>query len=294
MNILDFYSQPDEKIEPDKKTESRKVAQQKQPLRKVLLAVFFVLLILVILLCVGLFATKKLVKSPNPPSLPQNSQITQSVSEQVQSVAPVVSSQEPSAPPPAPPPPEIPRNEWYMTLVNSDNPLPDGFDTKTALLGAGYHFDERAVDALNNLFAAAQADGIKLNLVSGFRSFERQKALYDNALANLKRNGKTAEEAEAEASFTVQKPGETEHNLGLAADILALNFQQKIATFDETPEFKWLLENAAKYGFILRYPKDKTDITGTEYKPWHYRYVGEEQAKLITESGLCLEEYLAQ
>ncbi|MEG0486145.1 MAG: D-alanyl-D-alanine carboxypeptidase family protein, partial [Oscillospiraceae bacterium] len=273
-----------EKIEPEK------MPPQKQPLRKVLLAIFFVLVALVVLLCIGLFATKKPAESPKSPSLPQSSQITQSVSEPVQSVAPVVSSQEP----PAPQLPEIPRNEWYMKLVNSDNPLPDGFDTKTAPLGAGYHFDERAVEALNNLLDAAQADGVKLKLVSGFRSFERQKVLYNNALATLKRNGKTAEEAEAEASFTVQKPGETEHNLGLAADILAFNFQQKIAAFDETPEFKWLLENAAKYGFILRYPKDKTDITGTEYKPWHYRYVGEEQAKLITESGLCLEEYLAQ
>ncbi|MEG0305815.1 MAG: D-alanyl-D-alanine carboxypeptidase family protein, partial [Oscillospiraceae bacterium] len=223
MDILDFYSQPDEKIEPEK------MPPQKQPLRKVLLAIFFVLVALVVLLCIGLFATKKPAESPKSPSLPQSSQITQSVSEPV----PVVSSQEP----PAPQLPEIPRNEWYMKLVNSDNPLPDGFDTKTAPLGAGYHFDERAVEALNNLLDAAQADGVKLKLVSGFRSFERQKVLYNNALATLKRNGKTAEEAEAEASFTVQKPGETEHNLGLAADILAFNFQQKIAAFDETPEF---------------------------------------------------------
>ena len=88
------------------------------------------------------------------------------------------------------------------------------------------------------------------------------------------------------------RPGTSEHQLGLALDIVDLDYQQLDTRQEETPEQKWLMENSWKYGFILRYPTDKSNITGIIYEPWHYRYVGKEAAKVIHEKGICLEEYL--
>lgn len=275
-------------MQPDEEEINEIPPKKNPPPNKPLLIILCVFIGLAILLCAGIIFLKKQPQKPNSSTSVNASQSTNVVSQPL-----VIASSQPVPTPEPPPAPVIPKEEWYMALVNSDTPLPDGFDPATSPLGAGYHFDERAIDSLKSLLAAAEAENVKLKLVSGYRSFARQKTLYNAELTALKRAGKTNEEAEQEAQFTVQKDGESEHNLGLAADILAQNFQRKVAEFEETLEFKWLTENAAKYGFILRYPKDKTDITGVEYKPWHFRYVGEEQARLITDSGLCLEEYLA-
>ncbi|MBP3292640.1 MAG: M15 family metallopeptidase, partial [Clostridia bacterium] len=104
--------------------------------------------------------------------------------------------------------------------------------------------------------------------------------------------GYSQEEAEAEAGKWVAIPGTSEHQTGLAVDIVALSYQLLDRGQEDTAEQKWLMENSYKYGYILRYPTDKSDITGIYYEPWHYRYVGKDVAKELYESGLCLEEYL--
>ena len=117
---------------------------------------------------------------------------------------------------------------------------------------------------------------MNLKLVAGYRTYDRQKASYDGGVSNA-------------------APGTTEHNLGFSADIMSTTEQSyDTAKFEATPEYKWLSENAANYGFILRYPSGKEGVTGFDYEPWHYRYVGVEQAQKIKASGLTLEEYLAQ
>ena len=104
--------------------------------------------------------------------------------------------------------------------------------------------------------------------------------------------GPVIQQADERAAQVVARPGTSEHNLGLACDIVALDYQNLDDGYAETPEAKWLYENCAKYGFILRYPPDKEDITGVIYEPWHFRYVGEQAAQEIMQRGICLEEYL--
>lgn len=104
--------------------------------------------------------------------------------------------------------------------------------------------------------------------------------------------GLNRNQAEIEAARNVAYPGTSEHHLGLAVDIVSLQYQQLDEAQARTPEIIWLTEHCSEYGFILRYPKDKTQITGIVYEPWHFRYVGVETAKVIMEQGLCLEEYL--
>ena len=122
---------------------------------------------------------------------------------------------------------------------------------------------------------------------SSYRSVARQKELYENSINKYLKQGKTQEEAEKLTDEYINKPGSSDHNLGLAVD-----FNYVDNTFADTDEYKWLLENAENYGFILRYPKDKEDITKIAYESWHWRYVGEEHAKKMNELNMCLEEYV--
>ena len=117
--------------------------------------------------------------------------------------------------------------------------------------------------------------------------------LLKSVVSEYQAQGKSYEEAYAITKTIRAVPGCSEHNSGLAADIVSVYYQNLDSGFDQTPEYAWLSENAAEYGFILRYPYDKQDVTKIIYEPWHYRYVGVEQAKKIKASGLCLEEYLA-
>ena len=122
---------------------------------------------------------------------------------------------------------------------------------------------------------------------SSYRSVARQKELYENSINKYLKQGKTQEEAEKLTDEYINKPGSSDHNLGLAVD-----FNYVDNTFADTDEYQWLLENAENYGFILRYPKDKEDITKIAYESWHWRYVGEEHAKKMNELNMCLEEYV--
>lgn len=185
----------------------------------------------------------------------------------------------------------------YEALVNKTNNLPDSYvpddlvslsDVPTVLENPEVNqLRESAYLALKDLFSAAKNEAeYELFARSGYRSYNTQTALYKSYVTNY---------GQAAADKYSAKPGQSEHQTGLAMDITcaALNFQLDV-TFADTEEGKWVSENAHRFGFIVRYPKDKEDITGYFYEPWHIRYLGIELATKVYESGLTLEEYLEQ
>ncbi|MBE6892540.1 MAG: D-alanyl-D-alanine carboxypeptidase family protein [Ruminococcaceae bacterium] len=158
-----------------------------------------------------------------------------------------------------------------MILVNKENPLSEDFSIEAVTVDAkGHTVDARIAEDLSAMISAGEAEGLDFVIQTAFRTYAKQKEFF-------------------EAGKTGAAPGTSEHNCGLAID-----FGSGKGNFEGSAEESWLLEHAHEYGFILRYPADKVDITGFAYEPWHFRYVGKEQAAIIKESGLCLEEYLTQ
>ncbi len=182
-------------------------------------------------------------------------------------------------------------SDWRLILVNRDYILPDGYKPKlTQAVESGYSditLDERVAPHYYKMYKAAYEDGIHLVPISGYRSVTRQKNNFERKINYYIDQGYSKVEATQKAATIILPPGTSEHNAGLAMDICSLE-----QDFENTKEFRWLCENAADYGFILRYPKDKQDITKIIYEPWHWRYVGVEAAKEMKASGQCLEEYL--
>ncbi len=191
-------------------------------------------------------------------------------------------------------------NKWAMFLVNKNNPLPSDYDSRieTRVVFESwreYLLDVRAADYLENMIAAAKEDGIDLLVVSAYRTIEYQQQNFDKSVQDRIDRGMTEEEAYADTLAEVALPGESEHNAGLALDIMVEEYQNMDDDgFEDTEAFAWLDKHAAEYGFILRYPKGKQDVTGIIYEPWHYRFVGLYYANEIKKSGLCLEEYYEQ
>ncbi len=183
--------------------------------------------------------------------------------------------------------------DWKLILVNSENLLPSNFEVETANIG-NRAMDERIVDIVKQMIADAKADGVDLLICSSYRSVERQITLFNEQIQSFKNQGYNDEDARTEAAKWVAVPGTSEHHTGLALDIVTPTYQVLDFGFEETDTFKWLYSHCTDYGFILRYPKDKSDITKIVYEPWHYRYVGIETAKYIHENNLCLEEYIQQ
>ncbi len=180
---------------------------------------------------------------------------------------------------------------WNLILVNRDYILPDNYTVKLAPAITsdpdGEQLDYRAAPHYNEMYLAAKKDGIDLEPVSGYRSVKRQTNNFENKIETYMDQGYSKIEATQMAATIILPPGTSEHNAGLAMDICSL-----YESFDKTDEYKWLCENAADYGFILRYPKDKVNKTKIVYEPWHWRYVGVETAKRVKASGLCYEEFL--
>jgi len=187
----------------------------------------------------------------------------------------------------------IPRDEWYMLLVNVDNPLPENFTVNLSVVDAsGNEVDARIASYLKQMIEDGNSTGLQLMISSAYRSVEFQQSIWDKRVNEYVAEGMNREEAEEKTSEFIMYPDCSDHNTGLGVDIVSVTNQRMEEDFAETPEAEWLAENAWKYGFILRYPKEKESITDVKFEPWHYRYVGKEQAKIIYESGLCLEEYL--
>ena len=156
--------------------------------------------------------------------------------------------------------------------------------------------DARVKEPLEQMFAAAKADGIELVARSAYRSTQEQTTLFNSMKQDYINQGMSEEEAFAATKQWRNEPGTSEHETGLAVDIVgAADINAALVeSLEERDWAVWLREHATEYGFILRYMKDKTDITGTSFEPWHYRYVGVEDAQKITAQGVCLEEYLGR
>lgn len=188
--------------------------------------------------------------------------------------------------------PPISLSDWRLVLVNPWNSLTDTFTPYLVELENGHAVDMRIASDLKDMLDAAEAEGLSIIICSSYRSSETQQALYTQKVNQYLAEGFSQEDAQREAGRWVAVPGTSEHQTGLAVDLVALSYQILDEKQEETPEQKWLMENSYQYGFILRYPSDKSHITGINYEPWHYRYVGEEAAREIYENDLCLEEYL--
>lgn len=185
-------------------------------------------------------------------------------------------------------------DDWSLLLVNAWNALPNSRSVTLTELKNGQSVDERCYPDLQALMDDCRAAGLSPVICSSYRSQANQETLFDNKVNRLIAQGYSKETAKIEAGKSVAVPGTSEHQLGLAVDIVDINNQNLNETQEDTPTQKWLMENSWKYGFILRYPSEKSDITGIIYEPWHYRYVGKDAAKEIYEQGICLEEYLIQ
>lgn len=183
-------------------------------------------------------------------------------------------------------------DEWSLRLVNSWSLLPKDYTISLTQLKNGLSVDSRCYPALQEMMDACRADGLSPVICSAYRTWEKQKSLFQNKVSQLLAQGYSEVEAAVEAGKEVAVPGTSEHQLGLAVDIVDINNQLLDKSQENTVVQKWLMEHSWEYGFILRYPNDKSSITGIIYEPWHYRYVGLKAAKEIHEQGIYLEEYL--
>ena len=186
----------------------------------------------------------------------------------------------------------VDKSAWNLTLVNPWNPLPEDYSMTLRQLSGGHSVDERCYPALQEMLDACRAEGLSPLICSSYRSYEKQQALYQNKINRLIAQGYSREKAAEEAGTVVALPGTSEHQLGLAVDIVDVNNQNLDTSQERTEVQKWLIEHSWEYGFILRYPNNKSEITGIIYEPWHYRYVGKDAAREIHTLGVCLEEYL--
>ena len=186
--------------------------------------------------------------------------------------------------------------EWALMLVNSEHTIPREFRPELATVQQGepYQVDVRIVDDLRKMIQDAQQQGVNLQICSAYRSYDRQKSNLQSNRDRYKQAGYTDAQAWEMTNRYIAPAGGSEHQTGLAVDIVTPSYQILDSGYANTAAAKWLLENAADYGFILRYPRNKEEITGIWFEPWHYRYVGQEAAEDIMAQGICLEEYLGQ
>lgn len=186
-------------------------------------------------------------------------------------------------------------DSYELRLVNPWNAIPEDFSPELALIKDEYagfdnaQFDARAIDKLHAMCDAAKYAGINLTIISAYRTDDFQTSNFNRKVDRVMAENPslTREEAEKEAEKVVARPGTSEHQVGLAVD-----FNSVEDSFRTTREYSWLVNNCADYGFILRYDVEHQEKTGIIPEPWHYRYVGEEAAKIIMTEGICLEEFI--
>ncbi len=183
---------------------------------------------------------------------------------------------------------EVCIDDWRLILVNADNPVPDDYTFELSGIDETRKFDSRAIDDLKKLIEDCRRDTRgSIWAQSTYRDRNTQKTVFERKVKEYINSGKSREEAEELAATSVSRPGTSEHEIGLAVD-----FNYAKTSFENTNVFKWLMEHAHEYGFILRYPDGKQEITKVIYEPWHFRYVGREHAEVIKTKGFCLEEYI--
>ncbi len=181
----------------------------------------------------------------------------------------------------------------YLLLVNNNLPLAQDYVPVTTDAADGKQLETNAAAAFQAMAAAAQKDGVSLILQSGYRDYAYQQGLFERRTQKFLDEGYSQAEAEAAAQTIVAKPGCSEHQTGLAADIVTEQYTALDSGFAKTDAYAWLVRYAPDYGFILRYPEERQAATGIVWEPWHWRYVGAANAQAITASGLSLEEFLA-
>ena len=184
-----------------------------------------------------------------------------------------------------------------MVLVNHTHKMPDDYTFTTKECGSATAINKslqtEAADAFLAMQAAAASDGVTVWMQSGYRSVDYQTGLYERKTQYFRSQGYGEAEAREKAAAIVNPPGYSEHNCGLAADLNSPEYTDLSEGFENTAAFRWLSQHAVEYGFILRYPKDAEAVTEITYEPWHWRYVGPENAALLNQSGLCLEDAIA-
>lgn len=183
-------------------------------------------------------------------------------------------------------------NSWKFVLINREHPVPDDWVTDLVKLKNGQFADSRVMPELQQMMDDARNEGLNPYICSGYRTFEKQQSLYESRIRSYEEQGYSYDEAVDMTEEWVAYPGTSEHESGLAFDIVSDSMQELDSDQADTDVQQWLMKNSWRYGFILRYPEDKKDITGIGYEPWHYRYVGKEAAEEIFRKGICLEEYL--
>ena len=260
-------------MQTNKKQPPRRLEKRKNSRRWLLIPALCAAVILAVVLIVEL--------NKQPQVLPDSSNTTP------------VAHDQPTTPDPEPEPDPEPIPE-LLTLVNPWNQVPEDWTVDLVTLPNGLEIDKRCYDALMDMIDGCYDAGLTPVICSAYRTQDFQQTLYDNKVSEWMEQGYSQEEAREKAGHQVAVPGTSEHQLGLAVDIVDVNYQLLDTNQENTAVQKWLMENCWRYGFILRYPTDQTDVTGIVYEPWHYRYVGREYAQDIYEKGLCLEQYLEQ
>lgn len=182
--------------------------------------------------------------------------------------------------------------DWNLILVNKDNPIPEDYKVETVKVEGRWEVDIRIKESLEQMIKDARKEGLDPIICSAYRTPNYQKNLFNKKVTEYKRKGYSQKNAEEQAALWVTIPGTSEHEIGLSVDIVGRNYQILDEKQEDTAIQKWLMEHCYEYGFILRYPTDKKDITKINYEPWHYRYVGIKDAMYIKEKGFCLEEYI--
>ena len=179
-----------------------------------------------------------------------------------------------------------------LLLINPWHLLPEDYEPELEAVEYGHSMDECAAEHLKDMLADCREEGLSPLICSSYRDRAKQEILFENDVRRFMYRGYSEEEARIETAKNVAVPGSSEHEAGLAADIVYAGYQSLDETQEQNETQQWLMEHCHEYGFILRYPRDKQEITGITYEPWHYRYVGLEAAEEITSRGICLEEYL--
>ena len=182
---------------------------------------------------------------------------------------------------------------WAIALVNEGHPLDTSYvPAEMTEIQSERSVDSRIADDLKRMLSDAKDAGLSMYVASAYRSYEKQREVFNNTMQDWISQGYSPLNAYDETKKSVAVPGTSEHATGLAVDIISSEYEALDDRQGDTEEQKWLMEHCWEYGFILRYPSDKSDVTNIVYEPWHYRYVGKEAAKEITEQNITLEEYV--
>ncbi|MBR5420683.1 MAG: M15 family metallopeptidase [Lachnospiraceae bacterium] len=182
-------------------------------------------------------------------------------------------------------------SDWKLVLVNKQHPIPEDYEFELDVITGNFTCDARVLDSLRTMLSGARRDGITLYVCSPYRSSHTQILGFNKKIDNFMAEGMSYADAYRKASQAVTIPGCSEHEIGIAFDIVSDQYGKLNFGFGESEAGIWLAKHCAEYGFILRYPAGREDITGIEYEPWHFRYVGVDAACYITEHELTLEEF---